>query len=48
MENFKELLEQLAEGENLSEDQAKFALEKIISGEVNNERIAAFLFGMKS
>lgn len=48
MEDFKQILKQLAEGEDLTGDQARYALEHIISGEVSNERIAAFLFGMRA
>lgn len=48
METFKELLETLVTGKDLNADQARWALEQIISGEVSDERIAAFLFGMRA
>jgi anthranilate phosphoribosyltransferase len=45
---FKEILEKLAEGEDLTEEEASAALRAIISGEIENEPIAAFLFGMRA
>lgn len=48
MEQFKDILEKLAEGEDLTQAEAHFALEHIVSGEVSNERTAAFLFGMRA
>ncbi len=48
MTDFKNILEKLALQEDLSPEEASGALKAIIEGEVNNERIAAFLFGMRA
>ncbi|MEX1011305.1 MAG: anthranilate phosphoribosyltransferase [Balneolaceae bacterium] len=45
---FKEILEQLAESEDLNRDQSRFALGEIIEGNVSSEEAAAFLFGMRA
>jgi anthranilate phosphoribosyltransferase len=47
MDTFGQLLEQIVHGEDLSAEQAESALEQVITGEVPDERIAAFLFGMR-
>lgn len=45
---FKQILEKLTGGEELEPREASGALSRIISGEVPDERIAAFLFGMRT
>lgn len=46
-QEFKEILETLAAGTDLSQDSARFALESIVNGDVSHEEVAAFLFGMR-
>ncbi|MDZ7773346.1 MAG: anthranilate phosphoribosyltransferase [Balneolaceae bacterium] len=46
--DFKEILEQLADGQDLQADEAAGALRAIISGEISDAEIAAFLFGMRA
>ncbi|HET6528744.1 MAG TPA: anthranilate phosphoribosyltransferase [Balneolaceae bacterium] len=46
--DFKEMLEKIVRQEDLSADEACFALESIISGNIENEQIAAFLTAMRS
>ena len=48
MSEFKEILEKLVEGEDLSPEEATAAMQAIIDGEVNDRRVAAFLFGMRA
>lgn len=48
MIEFTEILETLAHGRDLSQEEASSALQSIIEGEVNDPQIAAFLFGMRS
>lgn len=48
MSDFRSILEQLVEGQDLSEETAGKALEQIISGEISNEQVAAFLYGMRA
>ncbi len=48
MKDFKQLLEHLVDGNDLTAEQAGSALQQIISGEISNERIAAFLYGMRA
>lgn len=48
MADFKEILEKLAGGENLTGNEAAGALKAIIEGEVEPEQISAFLFGMRA
>ncbi len=48
MTDFKDILEKLAAGEDLSEDEASHALQAIIEGEVEPEQVSAFLFGMRA
>ncbi|MBP3192415.1 anthranilate phosphoribosyltransferase [Natronogracilivirga saccharolytica] len=47
MQNFTDILLQISEGADLSSEQAGFALREIINGNVNEARMAAFLFGMR-
>lgn len=47
MNSFTDILNKLAEGQNLTSDEAAFALKSIINGEVPESGIAAFLFGMR-
>ncbi len=47
MDEFTVILQQLSEGIDLKPDQADYALREIITGNVNDSRIAAFLFGMR-
>jgi anthranilate phosphoribosyltransferase len=47
-QTFKHILETLSEGVNLSPEEADFALRQIVKGEVSNEEVAAFLFGMRA
>lgn len=44
---FTSVLEKLVRGEDLKRDEAKQALQKIISGELENEQIASFLTAMR-
>lgn len=46
--SFSDILEKLVRRENLSAEEAQQALQLIISGEVENEQIAAFLTAMRS
>lgn len=48
MDDFTQILETIAEGENLRHDEARDALSMIISGDLSNEEAAAFLIGMRS
>jgi len=45
---FTEILHLLADGTDLSADQARFALQRIIQGELSESEVAAFLFGMRA
>ena len=45
---FSDILEKLVAGQDLESVEARSALKAIISGEVPNEQIAAFLFGMRA
>lgn len=45
---FTEILEKLGQHENLTTEEAAFALKSIIDGEINHAQTAAFLYGMKS
>lgn len=47
MSNFTEILHQLSERQDLLPEQAEYAMREIIAGNVNDSRIAAFLFGMR-
>jgi len=44
--NFKNYLEKLSHHENLNREEAKDALEKIMSGQISHEQIASFLTAM--
>ncbi len=46
--NFTDILEKIGHKENLSAEEATFALKSIIDGEVNQARTAAFLYGMRN
>ncbi|MEX2639465.1 MAG: anthranilate phosphoribosyltransferase [Balneolales bacterium] len=46
--SFTDILEKLSFGQNLTEEESGYALSEIVSGNVNQSRIAAFLFGMRS
>ncbi|MEX0994145.1 MAG: anthranilate phosphoribosyltransferase [Balneolaceae bacterium] len=46
-QDFKDILEILSEGEDLSGESASYALTRIVQGEVSNEEASAFLFGMR-
>lgn len=46
--DFKTILEKLAAGKDLTQEEASSALTSIIDGEISNEKIAAFLFGMRA
>jgi anthranilate phosphoribosyltransferase len=48
MDIFGSILEKLVAGDDLTGREAETALTQIIAGEVPDERIAAFLFGMRS
>lgn len=48
MYSFKDLLDKLADQQNLSREEARFALGQIVKGEVPDTRTAAFLFGMRA
>jgi len=45
---FKEILEKLVEGNDLTGEEASSAMQSIIGGEVNDQQVAAFLFGMRA
>lgn len=45
---FKEILETISEGIDLTPDEAAGALQQIVAGNVSNEEVAAFLFGMRA
>lgn len=45
---FTEILEKISDRINLTQEEASFALESVISGELPESQIAAFLFGMRS
>ena len=45
--NFKETLQNITLGNDLSTGEAMFALESIMNGEVSSEEIASFLTAMK-
>lgn len=47
-ESFTYFLEKISIGENLSGEEASEAMRMIISGDVSNEEIAAFLMGMRT
>jgi anthranilate phosphoribosyltransferase len=46
--NFIEVLEKISDRNNLTREEASFALRSVISGELPESQIAAFLFGMRS
>lgn len=46
--SFKEILETISEGIDLTPDEAAGALQQIVAGNVSNEEVAAFLFGMRA
>lgn len=46
MKNLKPILEKIAQSEDLTSEEAKQTLSAIISGDIPDEQIAAFLFGM--
>lgn len=48
MKDFKFILEKIACRQNLDPDEAKIALQLIVEGEVEPERTAAFLLGMRA
>lgn len=48
MASFIDILNKLADGEDLEFDEASFALKEIITGTVPETQIAAFLFGMRA
>lgn len=45
--SFTEILEKVSGQENLTEQEASFAMNEIVSGNINQSRTAAFLFGMR-
>jgi len=45
--SFKEILQKITLGHDLSSSQAVYALECIMNGEVSSEEIASFLTAMK-
>ena len=45
--SFTEVLEIISRQQNLSADEASFAMQKILTGEISNEEVAAFLIGMR-
>jgi anthranilate phosphoribosyltransferase len=47
-QSFKEILETISEGIDLAPDAAENALQQIVAGNVSNEEVAAFLFGMRA
>ena len=48
MTEFEDILEKLAEGRDLTDQEASDALQMIVEGEINDPQVAAFLFGMRS
>jgi len=46
-QTFTDILEKISRSENLSAEEGKFALQQIVDGEISNEQVAAFLFGMR-
>lgn len=48
MTEFSDILEKLADGRDLTTEEAEAALQSVIDGEVNDPQIAAFLFGMRT
>jgi anthranilate phosphoribosyltransferase len=46
-QSFTNILENISRSENLSAEEAEYALQQIVDGEVSNEEVAAFLFGMR-
>lgn len=48
MTAFKEILEKLVEGKDLGPEESSSAMRSIIEGEVNDQQVAAFLFGMRA
>ncbi len=46
--DFTDILEKIGMQENLTADEATFALKAIIDGEVNHSQTAAFLYGMRN
>ena len=45
---FTEILEKLGRQENLSSEEAEFALQSVVNGEINHAQTAAFLYGMRN
>lgn len=48
MSQFKHLLEKLSRSEDLASEEAREAMKAIITGDIPDEQIAAFLFGMRA
>lgn len=48
MIEFKDILEKLADRKDLTDEEASSAFHSIIGGDINDEQIAAFLFGMRT
>lgn len=46
-QSFTNILETISRSENLTAEEAEFALQQVVVGEVSNEQVAAFLFGMR-
>ncbi|NIT60925.1 MAG: anthranilate phosphoribosyltransferase, partial [Aliifodinibius sp.] len=46
--DFKQILEKLAQRQDLTPDEARSALQAILEGEVEDEKTTAFLLGMRS
>lgn len=46
--DFSQILEKLSRSEDLTTEQASFAISQILTGDVPDTRIAAFLFGMRT
>lgn len=46
-QTFTKILETVSRSEDLTAKEAEFALQQVVDGEVSNEQVAAFLFGMR-
>jgi anthranilate phosphoribosyltransferase len=44
---FTEILEKISRSNDLPDDEASFAMQQILTGDVSNEEVAAFLIGMR-
>lgn len=44
---FTDILEKISRSEDLMTEEAEFALQQIVNGDISNEEVAAFLFGMR-